>query len=91
MQQIEVYFTYEDSKGNHYKTKEQTFKVEITQKGVKESKSRIKKFIDEISNPFCLTMIAAAVVCLVIVLLFVLDKSHKSKLSKRKKEKKGRS
>jgi len=57
MQQIKVYFTYEDSKGNHYKTKEQTFKVEITQKGVKESKSRIKKFIDEISNPFCLTMI----------------------------------
>ena len=51
MQQIKVYFTYEDSKGNHYKTKEQTFKVEITQKGVKESKSRIKKFIDEISNP----------------------------------------
>ena len=85
MQQIKVYFSYEDSKGNHYKTKEQTFKVEITQKGVKESKSRIKKFIDEISNPFCLTMIAAAVVCLVIVLLFVLDKSHKSKLSKRKK------
>ena len=38
MQQIKVYFTYEDSKGNHYKTKEQTFKVEITQKGVKESK-----------------------------------------------------
>ena len=67
MQQIKVYFTYEDSKGNHYKTKEQTFKVEITQKGVKESKSRIKKFIDEISNPFCLTMIAAAVVCLLIV------------------------
>ena len=88
MQQIKVYFTYEDSKGNHYKTKEQTFKVEITQKGVKESKSRIKKFIDEISNPFCLTMIAAAVVCLVIVLLFVLDKSHKSKLSKRKKRRK---
>ena len=57
-------------------------------KGVKESKSRIKKIIDEISNPFCLTMIAAAVVCLVIVLLFVLDKSHKSKLSKRKKRRK---
>ena len=73
MQQIKVYFTYE---------------VEITQKGVKESKSRIKKFIDEISNPFCLTMIAAAVVCLLIVLLFVLDKSHKSKLSKRKKRRK---
>lgn len=89
MQQIKVYFTYEDSKGNHYKTKEQTFKVEVTQKGVKESKSKIKKFIDEISNPFCLTMIAAAVVCIIIVLLFVIDKTQKArniKLRKRRKE-----
>ncbi len=63
--------------------------MEITQKGVKESKSRIEKFIDEISNPFCLTMIAAAVVCLVIICyLYWIRATNQSSVSGKREERK---